>query len=156
MKKIGDYVSISVMNEGNFINAEDSYVFAHNDEAYLIWFRRTGLIVWVGEPDELGYEGYSIAWDKCLELNAKDDPPDVDRTIIACSRVSDAPPPAPSTIETCTKCKSPIYLANSTPRSKLDILMCIECINWDDVQLIKEPTEEQIMDIAENIINRKM
>ena len=156
MKKIGEHVSEHVRETGSYLSEEDQYIFAHNSDSYLIWNRKTGQIVWVGEEGKLGEDGYSIAWDKALELNESNGPPDMQYSIVACVRVADIAPNAPSKISTCAKCKRSIYVALSTPTPDNAIYMCLSCINWNQVTLIKDPTEEQLQDIAEVIINRKL
>lgn len=156
MKKIGEHVSEHVRENGTYITEEDKYVFAHNSDSYLIWNRKTGQIVWVGEEGKLGEDGYSVAWDKALELNENNGPPDMHYAIVACSRITDSIPEIPTRFSTCSKCKSPIWIALRTPVPDNAIYMCIECINWDKVTLIKDLTEEQLQDIADAEINRKL
>jgi hypothetical protein len=156
MKKIGEHVSEHVRETGSYISEEDRYIFAHNTDSYLIWNRKTGQIVWVGEEGKLGEDGYSIAWDKALELNETNGPPEMTYSIVACVRVANIEPDAPSKISTCAKCKKSVYVALSTPTPDNAIYMCLECIDWKQVSFVHEPTEEQLQDIAEIIINKKL
>jgi hypothetical protein len=156
MKKVGDYISENVREIGAYISEKDRYVFANNSDSYLIWDRTTGQIVWVGEEGKLGKDGYSIAWDRALEFNESLTEAEMKYTIVACNKINDSGPPVASRIGTCTKCKSSIYISNSTPIPDNAIYMCMECINWENIDLIQDPTEEQLQDIAESLINKKL
>jgi hypothetical protein len=156
MKKVGDYVSESVKIQGTYISDKDQYIFAHNSDAYIIWDKETGQIVWVGEEGKLGKNGYSDCWETALDLNDNLLEQEMRYSIIACNRIDDVGPPFPSKIGTCTKCKNSIYISNSTPIINNAIYMCMGCINWDKVTLIKDLTEEQLQDIDEAEINRKL
>jgi hypothetical protein len=155
MKKVGDFVNENVRNSGAYISADDPYIFAHNADAYLIWNKKTGEIVWVGETGKLGEDGYSVAWDQALELNSNSNIRISKHSIICCVQVRDKPPHVPSSIKNCSKCKKPVYLANSTPTVGDPIIMCIPCINWEKDISAEELTEAQALDIADAIINQK-
>jgi hypothetical protein len=150
VKKIGDYVSKLVRKQGNYISETDKYIFAHNVDAYLIWHRETGKIVWVGEEGKLGADGYDKAWDKALELNETNAEPDVAHVVIACTRVHEEGPRVPSRIASCSKCKKLVYVANTTPNQSISILLCMQCINWEEVTQIEKPTMEQLEDIFQS------
>jgi hypothetical protein len=156
MKKIGDYVSESVRIQGTYISDKDQYIFAHNSDSYIIWYKETGRIVWIGEGGKLGKDGYSDCWETALEINNCLFEPDMKYTIVACNKINDSGPPFPSKIGTCTKCKSSIYISNSTPIPFNAVYMCMECINWEDVDHIQDLTEEQLQDIADSMINKKL
>lgn len=72
MKNVGDTVNSLVRDSGASLGLEYPYVFAHDLDAYLIWHRDTGLVMWVGEEGVLGQVGYQIAWKKAIELNGRD------------------------------------------------------------------------------------
>jgi formylmethanofuran dehydrogenase subunit E len=66
---------------------------------------------------------------------------------IACRRVRDRPPYVESRIATCSKCGEEVYIALSTPVVAGDVILCLQCIDWKEVEEIMPPTPEQLADL---------
>jgi hypothetical protein len=71
-----------------------------------------------------------------------------DEIIICCKRIEmGIVAPVRSTVKNCYKCQHPVWLAKSTPYKGGEKYICLQCVDWNEVTEIVEPTPEQFEDI---------
>ena len=68
IRKIGDFVSHLVQEEAESVGDDDRYCFCHDDDAYFMFRKDTGEVVWVGVNGLLGQTGYWIAFEEFNRL----------------------------------------------------------------------------------------
>jgi hypothetical protein len=66
--------------------------------------------------------------------------------VIACLRIYGAAP-TESLVGWCGRCGHDIWIAKSTPQIKNAQYICLNCVNWSEVDDIEAPTPEQIEDV---------
>ena len=71
--------------------------------------------------------------------------------VIACIRTRKEGPSIPSDIVRCDLCNHTVYLSHSTPKIPSAKFRCMQCVDWDDIDDIIDPTPEQWENIGKII-----